>query len=79
MILKMWAKSKFVLCQPRYYNLLTEKNYKKIHVFEVLIFFEDVPLLSISRNSLQTPSLDDIFFRNFTLSNSIILVEDLIR
>ena len=42
-------------------------------------FFEDVPLLSISRNSLETPSLDYIFFGNFTLLNSIILVEDLIR
>ena len=28
MILKMWVKSKFVLCQPRYYNLLTEKKYE---------------------------------------------------
>ena len=42
-------------------------------------FFEDVPLLSVSRNSLLTPSLDDICFRNFTFSNSIILMEDLIR
>ena len=36
-------------------------------------------LLSVSRNSLQTPSLVDIILRNFTLSNSTILVEDLIR
>ena len=35
----MWVKSKFALWQPRYYNLLTVKNNKKIHVFEVLIFF----------------------------------------
>ena len=42
-------------------------------------FFEDVPLLSIFRNSLQTPSLDYIFLGNFTLSNSIILVEGLVR
>ena len=27
MVLKMWVKSKFVLCEPRYYNLLTEKKY----------------------------------------------------
>ena len=40
---------------------------------------ENVLLLSISSNSLQTPSLDDILLGNFTLSNSIILVEDLIR
>ena len=43
MMLEMWVKSKFVLFQPRYYSLLIEKKYKKIHVFEVLIFLEDVP------------------------------------
>ena len=37
-ILKTWVKSKFVFSQPRYYNLLTEKNNKKMHVFEVLVF-----------------------------------------
>ena len=31
-------KSKFASWQPLYYNLLTEKNDKKIHVFEVLFF-----------------------------------------
>ena len=59
-------KIKFVLWQPRYYNLLTEKWDKKIHAFEELIL-------------LKTPSLDDILLENFTLSNSIISVEDLIR
>ena len=59
-------------------NLLTEKEDKKIHVFEVLIFPENILLLQISRNSLQTPSLDDILLGNFTLSNSIIFVEDII-
>ena len=34
----MWVKRKFVLCELSYYNLLNEKKYKKIHVFEVLIF-----------------------------------------
>ena len=38
MILKLWAKSKFILSQPRYYNLLTDKKDKKIHVFEILIY-----------------------------------------
>ena len=38
---------------------------------------EKVLLLSISRSSLQTPSLDDILLEN--LSNSIIPVKDLIR
>ena len=35
--------------------------------------------MEISRNFLETPSYNDIFFGNFRLSNSIILVEDLIR
>ena len=30
---------------------------------------EDVLLLSISRNSLEIQSLDDIFLKNFALSN----------
>ena len=54
MILKMWVKSKFVLCQPRYYNLLTEK-YKEIHVFEVLSFERRtlaVNLKKFSRNTI---------------------------
>ena len=55
------------------------KNSKRKFTFLKYSFFEDAPLLSISGNSLQTPSLDDIFFGNFILSNSIILVEDLIR
>ena len=35
--------------------------------------------MSVSKNSLQTPSLDDILSGSFTLSNSIILVKDEIR
>ena len=79
MILKMWVKSKFVLWQSLYYNLLTEKNDRQILIFEVFIFFEKVMLLSISINYLQTPSLNDIILVNFPLSNSIILVEDRVR
>ena len=79
MILKMWVKSKFVLWQSLYYNLLTEKNDEQILIFEVFIFFEKVMLLSISINYLQTPSLNDIILVNFPLSNSIILVEDRVR
>ena len=59
-------KSKFVLWQPRYYNLLTEEKNKRINVLEVLIFSKK-------------PSLDDTLLGNFTFSISIILVEDLIR
>ena len=40
---------------------------------------ENVLLLSISRISPQTLSLYNILSGNFTLSNSIILVENLIR
>ena len=79
MILEMWVKSKFVLWQSLYYNLLTEKNDKQILIFEAFIFFEKVMLLSISINYLQTPSLNDIILVNFPLSNSIILVEDRVR
>ena len=51
----------------------------EIHAFEALIRFENVLLRPISKNSLQAPSLDKIHLGNFTLSDSIILVEDLIR
>ena len=37
MVLKMRMKSKFALCQPGYYRLLTE-NKKENHAFEVPIF-----------------------------------------
>ena len=36
----MCVKSKFVLRQPRYNKLLTEKKGKKIYVFEALIFLK---------------------------------------
>ena len=58
---------------------MTKRKGKKIYVFEALIFFENILLLSISRNSLQTPSSGDINEGNFSLSNSIIFVEDLIK
>ena len=63
-------KSKFVLWQPRYYDLLTEEE--TFTFLKYLFFSENVLLLSISINSLQTLSLDDILLGNFTLSNSII-------
>ena len=71
-------KSKFVLWQPRYYNLLTVKNNKKIHVFEVLIFLKTYWYCQ-SQGILFKHYLDHALLRNFTWSNSIILVEDLIR
>ena len=64
MILKMGMKSKFILRQPRYYNSLTERQDTKIYVFKVIFFFffENILLVLqwISKNSLQTPSLDKI-------------------
>ena len=50
----MWVKSRFVLRQPRCYNLLNQKMDKKIRDFEVLIF-------------VKTPSLDDKLLGNFQL------------
>ena len=47
--------------------------------FSKYSFFKNVLLLSISRNFFETPSLDDVLLGNFTLSNSTILVKDLIR
>ena len=76
MILKVWVKSKFVLRQQRHYDWL--KIIRNV-TFSKYSFFENVLLLSISRNSLQTPSLDDKPLRNVTLSNSIISIRNLIR
>ena len=73
----MWVKNKFVLWQPHYYDWL-KKVIQKFTFFKYS-FFENVLLLSISRNSLQTPSLDDLLLENFILLNSIISVKDLIR
>ena len=55
-------KSKTVLWQAHYYNLLAEKKDKKIHVLQILIFRKPTVILSISRNSLQIPPLDDILW-----------------
>ena len=69
-----------VLCDSRVIIIWwLQKKDKKIHVFGVLIFFEDILLLSILRKSLWTRSLDDILLGKFKLSNSIILVEDIIK
>ena len=63
-------KSKFVLWQPRYYDLPTEEE--TFTFLKYLFFSENVLLLSISINSLQTLSLDDILLEDFALSNSVI-------
>ena len=74
-------QSKFFLDKPSYYNLLTEREHKKVHVLihKVLIFLKKLPLKSISKNSLQISSLDNTLLGNFTSLNSIILEKDLIR
>ena len=46
-------------------------------MFLKCFFFEDVLLLSISKDSFEIPSSDDIFLGNFSYSNSMISVEDL--
>ena len=60
---------------------MTERKHKKVHVLihEVLIFSKNLPLKSISKNSLQISSLDNPLLGNFTSLNSIILEKDLIR
>ena len=63
-------ESKFVLWQPRYYDLQTEEQ--TFTFLKYSFFSENVLLLSISINSLQTLSLDYILLENFALSNSII-------
>ena len=75
MISKVCVKSKFVLWQPYYYNLLTEKG-RRIYVFETLLF-------SKTYCYCQSQEIINIFrrytFAKFTWSNSIMLVEGLIR
>ena len=80
MIFKIWVKSKFVLWQPRYYNWLTEKRIKQIMFLEYSFFWKRTTTDN-SWNSLPTPSLDAILLEKytFTMSNSIILVEDLVK
>ena len=77
MILKMWVRGKFVLCQRRFYNLLTKDKY---HVFEVLIFFEGTATVSLKKFSSSTIFRWNFFEKFYIIySNSIILVGDLIR
>ena len=75
---KMWVKSKFVLWQPRYNNLLTKKRVRKF-TFLKHSFFENILLPSISINFFQTTSSNYIVGGNFVCSNSSILLEDLTR
>ena len=78
MIIKMWGNVNF-LWQPGYYNLLNEKkDLKKSRCWNTH-FFESILLQSISRNYLRPPSLDNTILGSFPSSNSIILVEDIIR
>ena len=48
-ILKMWVKSKFVLWQPRYYNLLTVKNNKKLTFLKYFFFWELAGTVSLKK------------------------------
>ena len=59
MILKMWVKGKFVLWQPRYYNL------KKIHIFEVLFFFFRKRTVTDKLKNFSS----NTFFKWYTLEN----------
>ena len=60
-------------------DVIIRKKWQKDLHFWSTHFFKNIVLQSISRNILQTPPADDTLAGNFTRSNSIILVEDLIR
>ena len=61
------------MCQPRYYNLLAEKKCKKIDVFEVMLFWRRTITVNLKKWA------SNAILHDFALSDSIILVEDLIR
>ena len=77
-IFKMWVKSKFVLWQQQCYNyLLSEEKGKKIYIFlSTHFFWKHFVTVNLKRFFL---SSDYILGVNFTWSNSITLVEELIR
>ena len=66
------------MCQADYYNLTTEKCIRKFIFLKYSLFWRRIHYINL-RNPLETPHLNEIFLGYFTLSNSVILVEDLIR
>ena len=74
----MWGKVNLFCDNQDIINYWLTRKDKQIHALKNS-FFENVLLLWISKNPLQTPSLDHILLGNLILSNSIILAEDLIR
>ena len=74
----MWVKRKFVLWQHRYNNLLTEKKSKKVYVSEAINFWKYAVIVNLNKFSSDT--IFRLYTRGkFTWSNSVILVEALIR
>ena len=66
--------------KPRYYNLLTEKILRKFTFLKYSFFENGKYSATVNLGfSLQITFLDDIFFINFSLSNSIISVKNLIK
>ena len=63
MIFQMWMKSKFILWQPRCYDWMKKMIQK--FMFLKYSFFENVLLVSVSRNSLQTPSFGKFYILTF--------------
>ena len=53
-IWRMLVKSKFALWHLLYYNLLTVKNHKKIHVFKYSFFFKLTGTVSLKKFSSNT-------------------------
>ena len=79
MILKMWVKSKFVLRQPRYYNLLTEKMIRESTALKYSFFRKRIITVTVKK------LLSNTIFRWYILkyfqllANSVILVKDWIK
>ena len=68
----------FVFWQPRYYKLFNNERIRRVTFLKYSFFWKRTVTVKLKKLSLK-PSLDDIFLENCTLSNSIILAEDLIK
>ena len=66
--------------QPSYYNLLTDKKDKKIHVFEVLIYFFWKYIVTISLKKFSSNTISSWYnFGKYYIVIFNYLVEDLIQ
>ena len=54
MVLKMWTKCKFALCQAAYYNLLTEKCIRKFIFLRYSLFWRRTRYVNLKKLSSNT-------------------------